>query len=449
MRDLVILASILGLVPFILRYAWIGVLGWYWIGLMNPHLYSWRSASFPVAMVIGGSTLLSLLYTKDRRGLAFSMPIAMLAVLLAFFTMKTPFAWEQPEAWWQWDKVFKIYLMTFVSTMLIFGEKRIRWLVLTIIVSLGFYGVKGGLFTLATGGQYRVEAPEGSFIGGNTQLGLALVMLLPLYLAHSQVTSSKWMRWSCWSAFWLSMVAIVFTYSRGALIGLSVIAVPMWFMSKRKVLALIIAIPAIAAGVSFAPDQLIDRAGTIGTYDQDLSALQRIQAWSVARNIAIENPVLGAGFNLDYMPYSLWSRYSDSEFQGPGFHLVRAAHSVYFQMLGEHGFVGLGIYLLLVLCTMITLNRTRVLAKRRPESAWAGRYAAALMASTLGFLSAGAFLSLAYFDLFYIYVALAAILWREVSEQARAASMQAVRPSTRGSGAAMLPASTAATRISE
>ncbi|HEU4622580.1 MAG TPA: putative O-glycosylation ligase, exosortase A system-associated [Burkholderiaceae bacterium] len=417
MRDLVILASIIGLVPFILRHAWIGVLAWTWIGLMNPHLYSWRSASFPVAMVIGGSTLLSLLYSKDKRGVAMSGPIVLMGVLLLFFTIKTPFAWNQPEAWWQWDKVFKIYLMTFVTTMLIYGEKRIHALVLTIIVSLGFYGVKGGLFTLATGGSYRVEAPEGSFIGGNTQLGLALVMLLPLYLAFSQVTRYKWVRLGCWGAFWLSMVAIVFTYSRGALIGLASVSIPLWLMTKRRVLALIVAIPAIAAGFSFAPDKLINRAGTIGTYEQDLSAMQRIQAWSVARNIAIENPVLGAGFNLDYMPYSTWITYSDPEFYGPGFHLVRAAHSVYFQMLGEHGFMGLGLYAIMVLCTYITLNRTRVLARRDPQLFWAGRYAAALMASILGFLTAGAFLSLAYFDLLYVYVALAAILRREVAER--------------------------------
>src|SRR5205085_323345 len=67
MRDVVLLSTIGGLVLYALVHPWVGILGWTWISLMNPHRLSWYSANLPVAAAIGGATLLGILCTKDKR----------------------------------------------------------------------------------------------------------------------------------------------------------------------------------------------------------------------------------------------------------------------------------------------------------------------------------------------------------------------------------------------
>ena len=76
---------------------------------------------------------------------------------------------------------------------------------------------------------------------------------------------------------------------------------------------------------------------------------------------------------------------------------VHAAHSIYFQVLGEHGWAGLGLYLLLGFLTWRTgtwvIQRTRHIE----ELQWATEMVRMIQVSLLGFMVGGAFLSLLYF----------------------------------------------------
>ncbi len=433
MRDFVLLAVIFGLIPFILRHAWLGVLAWTWIGLMNPHRFGWGSVvEFPVAMIIGITTLIALMFSRDRKGVAWNGPMALLLVLAVFYTVKTPFAWGTEDAWMQWRTVIKVLLFTFVITMLIHGEKRIKWMFWTIVLSLGvFYGGKGGVFVFATGGQYMVQGPEGSFIGGNTHLAVALIMVLPLVQASGEYAKARWQKLGLEVTFWLTIVAIVFTYSRGALVGLGLVFPFMFMRMRRKLIVAMLLVPAVSIGIALTPGKLFEKAETIKTYEEDESAMQRIQAWGVAKNIALENPLFGAGFALLNAPADRWARYAD--FEGRWTTRARAAHSIYFQMLGEHGVVGLLLYLGVLIGTWLSLRRTRQLALTvDSRTAWMASYARAIQVGLLGYMISGAFVSLAYFDLFYTYVALAAVLHREVSERARATSRERERTTPTG-----------------
>jgi probable O-glycosylation ligase (exosortase A-associated) len=338
-------------------------------------------------------------------------------------------AWSGELAWDQWSKVMKILLMIFVTMLLIGGKEKIRYLILTVVVALGFYGVKGGIFSVLTGGQFSVQGP-GGFIAGNTEIGLALVMVLPLIAAVAQEQSRVWLRYAAWSAFWLSVVAIVFTYSRGALLGLAAVIAMTFLRAKHKILVVLIAVPLAAFVVlPLIPEQLVERAGTIRTYEDDSSAMGRIMAWGVAWNIA-KNHVFGAGFNLDYIDVNRWLAYTgEVRLEGVG---IKSAHSIYFQILGEHGFIGLFLFVGLILSTLIVLRHARMAAESGDaRDAWISRYAYALRSAMLGYMVSGAFLSLAYFDLFYLYVALAAILYRDsrsVGSRVDASSAPTTRP---------------------
>jgi len=411
MRDYALLLFVLGLVPLILYRAWIGALAWTWIGLMNPHLYTWTLSDFPFAQVIGIAFLAGWLLARDRKLIPLTPGIVFLCFLYVFVTLKSPFSWNLDVAWDKWKTYTKIVIAALMIGTLIYSPRRVRWLLWVVLVSIGVaYGVKGGVFSIASGGQLPVQGPEPSFIGGNTALGVALLMVAPLFVAFWRDTSNRWLKLGAVAGLGLTLLAVLFTYSRGAWLGLIAVSFLLFLQSKRKVLVLALLVPLASVGVALIPDRVFQRADTIAEYTEDLSAMQRIQGWGVAVNVALKHP-LGSGFELDATPVDVWMTYAN--FQHPAFNRANAAHSIYFQMIGDHGFGGLALYLMVVAGTFWTLARVRLAARRDAQREWLGHYATALMIGLVGYCVSGAFVSLAYFDLFYTFVILAGILARE------------------------------------
>ncbi|AHK80633.1 polymerase, partial [Ectothiorhodospira haloalkaliphila] len=430
MRDLLLFAIMVGLVPVIFWRPWIGILAWFWVGLMVPHGLAWTfMRDFPIAAVMGGATLAALALSKDRRPMPFTREMVMMFVFVAFTAMTSYFAVNPSGAWDQWTNVAKILLITFITPVLIYSERRIVLLLLVITCSLGFYGLKGGIFTLTTGGSYMVLGPPG-FLSGNTYIGLAMIMILPLILATARMFQRKWINWEAYGlpmvqrfsipigwgfygVFWLTAIAILATYSRGALLGLVAVA-PLLFLHMRykTVMVSIAVLLVVVVGVTV-PDRLMERWQTIETYEEDRSSMMRIQAWGVNWNMAMERPLTGMGFRSGRMGYDWWVSYAN--FEGPWTHVL-SPHSMYFQLLGQHGFVGLGVYALLIGFTLLTLNRIRREARRRTGQIWLSEYAWAIMVGFWGLLVAGAFLDVAYFNLIFAFIALAIIMRRELEE---------------------------------
>jgi probable O-glycosylation ligase (exosortase A-associated) len=212
-----------------------------------------------------------------------------------------------------------------------------------------------------------------------------------------------------WVGFWLTVIATVFTYSRGALLGLGVVLARMLWATKRKWLVVALAVPAFFLALAYVPDQLIDRAETIQGYEADGSAMGRIQAWGVAINVASAH-VFGGGFVFEAIGPS-WLGYANFLF--PHDNHPRTAHSIYFQVLGEHGYIGLALFVALMFTTYRALGRARRDAAGRAEVEWIPLYAEALQIGLIAYAVSGAFLSLAYFDLYYVIVAFSVIMQRE------------------------------------
>jgi len=414
MRDILLTLFLFAIVPVCLFRPWIGILAWSWLGFMNPHKLSWGYAqAMPFAQLIAIATLLGLLFTRERRGLPASGLIAMLILLLAYFTFTTLFAWAPEAAWEQWEKVLKVIVMALVTSMLIFGKQRILALIAVIVFSLGFYGFKGGIFSILTGGGYRVQGPEDTFIGGNTFLGLALVMVLPLILFLAREVNKVWLRRLLYVVAGLTLISIVLTYSRGAWLGLAAVAPLLFLRSPKKIGAVFLILVLAVIGKELLPEQLFERAETIKGYEEDASAMLRIQAWSVAWNVAKAHPLTGAGFNFESYPdMNRWMSYADRKYDKYG-DFARAAHSIYFQMLGQHGLVAFGLYLAMLGYALLVLQRLKRKWADDEEGRWIAGCASAIQIGLIGYIVSGAFLSSAYFDLMYVYVVLAAILQRE------------------------------------
>ena len=285
----------------------------------------------------------------------------------------------------------KIYLMIFVTLALIDSRKKLDVFIWAVVIAVGFYGVKGGVFTLLTAGKYRVWGP-GGFIGGNNELALALVMTIPLMRYLQLQMSKRWAVWAMHGAMALTAVTVLGTYSRGAFLAIVAMAFFLWAKGHNKLVwgPALLVVGAIV--MSFMPEHWWDRMETISTYETDASALGRINAWWMAWNLA-QDKFFGGGFII-YLP-EVFLRYSPDPAR------VHAAHSIYFQVLGEHGFVGLFIFLLIGVTTWWCSRQLIRAGKSQVGQRWAAELGAMVQVAMVGYAVGGAFLSLAYFDLPY------------------------------------------------
>jgi probable O-glycosylation ligase (exosortase A-associated) len=420
MRDIFVTLVVFGSLPMILYRPYIGVLMWSWIGYMNPHRLCWGFAyDFPYAMIIAIVTLTGLLFSKEKKSIPWTRETVVLIMFIIWMCITTIFAVHAEIANDQLIKVLKIEFMTFVTLMLMKDRHRIDMLVWTIALSLGFYGVKGGVFTVMGGGISHVLGPPGSFIGGNNETGLALIMTIPLMRYLHLQTKRNWVKWGLTAAMGLTIVAILGTQSRGALLGLMVMSAMLIWKTRRRFALSIVVGTVLFAGISFMPGSWHSRMQTIDNYQNDPSALGRINAWEFAFNLAKDNPILGAGYQA-FMP-DLFVRYA------PDPSNVHDAHSIYFEVLAEHGFVGFGLFILLGWFTWRSCSLVVKQARPQPDGQWMADLAGMLQVSLVGFATSGAFLGLAYFDLYYHLIALVILLKmqsRQLTAQVMAASSQ-------------------------
>lgn len=393
MRDLLLFVIIFGTIPFIFKRPAVGVIVFTWISLMNPHRLSYGAAyDFPFVALIAGVTTLAVLLTKQPKGFPRTPVTILLLVFTAWMTFTSFFALEPGLVWQEWNRVIKTMYMVFVTFMVLNTERDIKQYTWVVALSLGIYGLKGGLFVLASGGNFKVYGPDGSYIAENNAMALALVVTLPLIWYLRNQATNKLV-----SLFMLAMtiftsIAAVGSYSRGALVGGGAMLGFLWLKSKNKAATGVAVIAMIALVALVMPAQWFERMDTIGEYKEDGSAMGRINAWQFAINVATHN-VLGGGFNV--FSVRQFAIYAPNPLD------YHVAHSIFFQVLGDHGFVGLTMFVVLMLCAWRTGTRVIKFCAAAPELKWASDLAKMAQVCIIGYAVSGAFLSLAYFDLYY------------------------------------------------
>ena len=402
MRDIAITLIVFGALFFALRRPYIGVLLWVWISVMNPHRLSYGFAyDFPFAAIIAAVTLLCLLVTKDPK----KLPVTPIVVTLMAFTfwmgVTTIFAMWPEESLVMLKRVSKIMLMTLVTIMLIKTKKQIHLLIWMLVASLGYYGTKGGVFTVLSGGGSIVWGPSGSYIEGNNEVALAFITIIPMMFYLYLVDTRKWVKRGLIAAIVLCSFAALGSYSRGALLGIAAMLFFLWIKSPKKAVMGVVLVLMIPVAVTFMPDKWTQRMETINTYQEDSSAMGRINAWWMAFNLAKDRPLVGGGFEIyNRVAFRMYAPVPED---------IHAAHSIYFQVLGEHGFVGAGLYLLLAFLTWRKASWIVSKTKKRDDLKWAGQLATMIQVSLIGFGVGGAFLSLLYYDVPYYLMALVVV----------------------------------------
>lgn len=393
MRDILITAIVLLAAVLALRKPWIGILSWTWLSIMNPHRFAYGfSFDAPLAAVAAGTTLVGLVATRDRESPFKGTPVTWFLLFMVWFTLSWLFGLEVDADYYQWNKIMKIDFMILVALALMRTKLHVFSLVWVVVGSLALLGIKGGVFTVITGGSFRVWGPPGSFIEDNNEFALALVMTIPLLRFLQMQVQRTWQKQGLLITMLLCAVAALGSQSRGALLAISAMALTLWWRGKSRLMGGVIMVVAGIALISFMPDTWTARMNTIDNYEEDRSALGRLSAWWTAWGIA-KNYVFGVGFN-PARP-DLFARFS------PTPEYVHAAHSIYFQVLGNHGFIGLILFLGIWISTFIQAGWLRREGALRPETKWCSDLGAMCQVTLIGYAVGGAFLSLAYFDVPY------------------------------------------------
>jgi probable O-glycosylation ligase (exosortase A-associated) len=142
--------------------------------------------------------------------------------------------------------------------------------------------VKGGIFTIAHGGAYHVQGPAETFIGGNNEIALALIMTIPLMRYLQLSAPNVWINRGMILAMWLTAIAAIGSQSRGALVGIVAMLAFLWIKSRNRLFTFIAILMIAGAVVSIMPQTWWDRMASIQDYEQDESAMNRINAWWTA-----------------------------------------------------------------------------------------------------------------------------------------------------------------------
>jgi probable O-glycosylation ligase (exosortase A-associated) len=401
MRALALLATLMATLPLGFVAPFIGTLIWCWLSFMNPQLIIFIPG-LPVVYTAAVITAIGLVISREPKRLPRNAGPWVLLAFALWTTVTSIFALDPTVSWDEWTRDIKGFVLAFTVMIVMNNRIRIHALVWVYVLSVAFFSLKGGVFTLATGGNSHVFGIIGSVTGDNNNLGLIMVMSWPLLFYLRLHTANRYIRIALIVIMGLTVTAVLGTYSRGAFLALAAVAGYFWWKAKQKfafgIFGLIVIVPAIL----FMPQQWVDRIHTIDTYEADGSAMGRLNQWGFAMRIAADHPLVGSGYNAAESLYAVSKYYPDEH--------TLAYHSIWFQALGDHGIVGLALFIAVGLVGWRNADVVRRASLSRPDLAWARDLATMCQVSLTGYFLAGTFLSLAYYDGYYTLFAMLAAL---------------------------------------
>src|SRR5580693_5804046 len=410
------------------------LLAWYVFSLGNFHTLIWGGpfAGLNYAYVIAVLTCLSWCFSRtDQKRLPITSLVTLTLLFSIWITITSWFALAPGEdVWNKWITVQKILFMCLVGYALTTTRERLNQLIWAVVLTIGLWGVKGALLSILHGGG-EIHGPDGGMLADNNDFGLGLLVMLPLIFYQRQLATSRHVRHGLLLMGFLVTLAVFFTYSRGALVGVCAMGVVFWLRSRAK-FATALLIAALAFSVyNVAPEKWFARMGTIETYQDDSSAMSRINLWRISLRIAELHPINGGGFRVTFAP-----NVTNNMLRGTDIGRLEkphAAHSIYFDALSEHGWVGLFLFLMFlgyswVNCAWLTRH-----SRNRPDLAWANLLGRMGQPVLVGYATAGAFASQAYLDEYWCIIFIFEAARRLLAKQLPPAGAFAA------SGAARLP----------
>jgi probable O-glycosylation ligase (exosortase A-associated) len=365
-----------------------GLLFYLWFGLFRPQEWVWIDVeAFRLSLIAGALFVVPTLFSGVWPNL--THPLGLGSLVFLALGLVAHFNAVDPATSWFWlDFTFRQILVMLLMITLVNTPRRFTLAITVMSMSLAFHASKFGVGYLIRGGA-RFDAGIGGSFGASNEFSLAVDRILPLLVAAAQNIQIPWMSMGMLIAVPFSILGVLSTFSRGGILALAVASTMFLLLQKqRKWVMAVLALGAIAYQFMPVPESFVDRMNTITTYEevQDQSALGRLHFWEVATRMADAQP-LGVGLR------NYEANYDRYDFSGGLFGLRRSAHSSYFQVLAETGYLGVAVFVGLLAYAFWLTVRIRWKARR-----WAGdtgRFfvtsSNALIASQVAFMIGGAF----------------------------------------------------------
>ena len=397
-----------------------------WIAYFRPESWAWSDvfASLNLSYIAG-------VYLVVRSVLG-SVPIRIdwrSGLLLLFLihsliaTMLGVHSAASLEYWWDFAKVIvvSVLLLNIIRT-----PAELRLVLIVITLSLGFEAGKQGWaqMVLNPGARNDNGVP---FLGDNNLVAVGMAMLLPVVGALA-ATSTGWWKRGCQFLSIGVLYRAISTYSRGGFLSIGVVGATWFWRSPNKFRSFLAVALAAALILPVLPPAFWERMSTItaASDERDDSAASRLHFWRVAVAMANDRPLIGVGHRGYERAYN---QYDWTEGQ---YKTNRAVHSAWFGVLGDLGYPGLLLFILIVFGSLRSCRRVRLAAKRGELPEELGRYAIAFETAIVAFMVGGSFVSFQYCEMLWHYFALTIALERvalrvvvEATERQDAAAMTA------------------------
>lgn len=432
MQGILLLTVWLALFAAGLRAPFAFGLGYLWVDLFTPQLVDpGVMDSFPVSLIMGAAAVGSYLLVDGKAPPGLRLGIVLTVLWAVWITMTTLWAEVPDAAWVKWDWAYKTVLFSAFIPFMFRSRVQIEAAILVIALSISAHGLAFGVKTLFSGGGYGARlglVVSNSGFGESSTLAVDCVAILPLlaWLSRHSVIVPRW-RFRGLGFLALSGAAVLGalgTYARAGLVALGVFAVFYWWASKRKVLLVVAFVVAAAGLMSFMGAHYQERMGTILHPLHDQSAGTRLAVWDWTWHYALEHP-LGGGFDV--------YRIASADVVIDGVELAdnrRAFHSMYFEVLGEQGFVGLAIFLGMIATFFVSTWRVMRRARNVEDLVWLSDLAKAMLVSAVPYFCGAAFIGVAFqpyhYELFALAVALLNHYTRATRSQRTTALAEAV-----------------------
>lgn len=427
MRDLFFVAFLGAMLLMGMRRPFLLVLGYVYVDIVSPQNLSYFLINrLPVSLLFFAAAVGGwLIFDRNKRIIFGPRQAAMLCLLLYCFvsTGNADFPMEAQQKWaWVWKAViFSVFLPFTLTTRL-----RIEALATTMVLSASSIIIAAGIKTLASGGGYGVlnlMSDSNTGLYESSTLACVAVAVIPITLhlmRRGTIFPPDWRVTAfCVALCFACLLIPVGTEARTGLICIAALGVMMLRATKRRFLYLFAAGVLGLMAVPFLPDSFTKRMDTLNAVDADESASTRLAVWRWTLEYVGEHP-LGGGFDSYRGNSFRYEAKASERFDprypapaGPRSTVVivdkgRAFHSAYFEMLGEQGWPGLGIWLFIHVSGLLRMEMLfRRFRKRAPEDGqWIAGLATALQQANVIYLIGAGFIGVAYLPFAYMLVAM-------------------------------------------
>ena len=466
MRDLIFVGYVVALLFLAFKRPFLFTLIYAYVDIVAPQRLSYFMLnSVPLSLIVFALAFLGFMFADNKQDSRFSFRQAMMVLLLIYCGYTTLQAEVPDGALEKWDWVWKALVFAIFLPLTLKTKLRLEALALFMVLCAGTLIITGGIKTLASGGGYGVlvllvDNNAGLYEGSIISTVAICIIPLILWLAnHGTIFPPDWrVKAFAYALIFAALLIPIGTQARTGLVCIVVLAVLQLRFVRYRMLYAGLAMAVGLMSIPFLPQSFTERMATIENYEADQSASTRIAVWQWTIDYVKNNP-FGGGFEvyrINKLTYEL-SEVDVSQYEEWGIdpddvdaRLIedeaRAFHSSYFEMLGEQGYPGLVLWMLIHfggLWRMEVLRRKYSKSEKQGEQ-WVAPLAIALQHGHIIFLVGALFLGIAYQPFVYMLVALqigldtyitrrsAEAQWKPIANRLTGAAKPGALPQPRG-----------------